>query len=296
MNEPPDRDPLVSCLCVTRHKPAKLRRAINCFLAQRYARKELVLVYETDDLETALVAREYHAHPEVSVHALGVTPKRTLGELRNLSIELAQGEYFCQWDDDDWYHVDRVGTQLRVLLENRQVASVLTNWFIFDATARRAYLSHMRLWEGSILCRKDVIGSAVHYPALRRLEDSFFLNALIAAHGVYPTVAPNLYVYEVHQANTWSQGHFQMLLSSAQPLSDPTSLLIGDILDGKYSAPEASVRLSSPDLLAELKYFHSSNLNLSNTQLERYRRTAERLEAAKAAQDCAARALSSIPL
>jgi hypothetical protein len=201
-----------------------------------------------------------------------------------LSIELAQGEYFCQWDDDDWYHVDRVGTQLRVLLENRQTALVLTHWFIFDTAARRAYFSHLRLWEGSLLCRKDVVGSEVRYPAMGRMEDSYFLNALIAAHGVYPMVAPNLYVYEVHRDNTWNVGHFQALFSASQPLSDRASQLVGDVLDEKYPALEASMRLNSPEVLAELKYFHLSNLHPPNTQLERYRRMLDKLEAARAAQ------------
>jgi glycosyltransferase involved in cell wall biosynthesis len=35
-------------------------------------------------------------------------PGRTLGSLRNLDIEMAQGEYVCQWDDDDWYHAGRI--------------------------------------------------------------------------------------------------------------------------------------------------------------------------------------------
>jgi len=41
--------PLISCVLVTRDRPGFFRQALRCFAAQRYPRKELVVV---DDGET----------------------------------------------------------------------------------------------------------------------------------------------------------------------------------------------------------------------------------------------------
>ena len=49
----PAPTPLISCLCVTRARVPLLKRAVACFHAQTYPQKELVLLYEHDDRETA---------------------------------------------------------------------------------------------------------------------------------------------------------------------------------------------------------------------------------------------------
>src|SRR5882762_9182892 len=114
--------PLVSCLCVTKNKLYQLKRAVNCFYGQSYARKELVIVYEGNKTE----ASKWISHlkdPKIKVVHVSVIPKLSLGELRNISIAHAKGEYFCQWDDDDWYHRDRVKIQLEQALAQRQPAT-----------------------------------------------------------------------------------------------------------------------------------------------------------------------------
>lgn len=274
--------PLVSCLCVTRGKPVKLRRAIECFLAQTYGNKELLLVYETDDPETARVAEQYRSHPGIFAHAISVSPKLSLGELRNLSIELCRGDYFCQWDDDDWYHVERIDTQYQAVIRTSQTAAVLTNWLMFDVAHNQAYFSHLRLWEGSILCRKDAFGGAVRYPALRRMEDTYFLNELIARCGVYPLVAPTLYIYEVHAGNTWNRRHFDLMFAASQPLPAGASQCVAEILAGRYTPQQASELLSSSEFVRELKYFHINNVLPPNWKLERYCERMESFETAKA--------------
>ena len=45
--------PLISCICITRNRPGYLSKAIVCFKQQTYPNKELVILYEEDDLLTA---------------------------------------------------------------------------------------------------------------------------------------------------------------------------------------------------------------------------------------------------
>jgi len=268
--------PLVSCLCLTRNKPRHLARAITCFLGQTYEPRELVVVHRSDDAETKAVLERYADNGKIVPISLEKDPARTLGHLRNISIERCNGEYFCQWDDDDWYHEDRIRLQVAGALDNHQDASVLTHLLFFDVASGKAYLSNMRLWEGTLLCRKAALGTSVRYRALPRMEDSFFMNAVIEHARVYPLVAPQLYIYEIHQSNTWNSEHFNFMLARAQPLSSTATSQIRGILAGEHSTHEASQILSSEALLGGLKYFHYNNLTLSDPQLENYRLQTQR--------------------
>lgn len=263
--------PLVSCLCLTRNKPHHLARAIACFLGQTYANRELVVIHRSDDTATREVLDRYADHRQILPIALEKDPQRTLGHLRNISIERCNGEYFCQWDDDDWYHEDRVRLQLEAALDNFQDASVLTHLMLFETTSDAAYLSNMRLWEGTVLCKKAALGTSVRYRALPRMEDSFFMNALIAEARVYPLVAPQLYIYEIHKSNTWNSDHFDFMLARSQPLAQAASTTIRKILANEYSVREASQLLNAETILGSLRFFHFNNLTLSDQQLERYR-------------------------
>ena len=262
--------PLVSCLCVTRNKPERLKRAIDCFLAQTYPNKELLIVYEDDDINTIKFLEGYDdeaLYGSMAMMEIAANPKSTLGELRNISMADCNGEYFCQWDDDDWYHADRLTISMNAIQSNLQDASILTNWLIFDDVKKQAYLSKFRLWEGSIFCKKSVINEKVCYPPLPRMEDSFFINFLLQACKVYPLTAPYLYIYTFHGNNTWPSSHFENLFSTSHPLSEGASKLIGDILSGKYSVAEGSARLQTDEFLNELNYLRLSKVNLTNEAL-----------------------------
>lgn len=262
--------PLISCLCVTRNKTEKLRLVINCFLAQRYPNKELLITYESDDKQTAEFISDFkgsYDNDNIYYLEIEVTPKRSLGELRNISIEYCKGEYFCQWDDDDWYHADRLKIQMEAIINNFQDASILTNWILFDETEQQAYFSLFRLWEGSILCSKSVITNELRYPALPKMEDAIFINLLVDKRRVYPVVASNLYIYVYHGLNTWSKEHFQRNFSYAQKLPSSISSLIGDILMEKYPIAEASDILNSEAFQKEIKYFFRNNINMPNKLL-----------------------------
>jgi glycosyltransferase involved in cell wall biosynthesis len=254
--------PLVSCLCVTKNKLYQLQRAVNCFYAQSYAHTELIIVYEGNKTE----ASDWIGHlkdPKIKVVQVSLFPKLSLGELRNISIAHAKGEYFCQWDDDDWYHRDRVKIQLEQARAQRQPVTFLMNWLIYNEKNSRAYFSQLRPWEGSILCRRDVY-PRIKYPDQSRAEDVHFQRQLMIKHRVFPVVSSPLYIYVFHGKNTWDKDHFNMLFKTSQKLSNAASLLIGDILGGQYSMKDASGLLHSDSLLDEINYFHSNKQNLKN--------------------------------
>ncbi len=214
---------LISCLCVTRGRVRLLRRAVRCFLDQTHGDRELVVVFESDDPAT----RDYLASladDRIRGIEVPVSPRQKLGSLRNLAVASARGRYVCQWDDDDWYHSDRLSEQLTALLNSGRPACVLSRWTCLDVETRRAYISPHRAWEGSILVERSAM---VAYPDLARGEDTVAIEMLAQRQQLHLLNRPELYVYTFHNGNTWNRAHWTDLFnrSIVLPFSRAQELL-----------------------------------------------------------------------
>jgi glycosyltransferase involved in cell wall biosynthesis len=248
--------PLISCLCVTRKRIELLKRAIACFVHQTYPNKELVIIFEDDDSETEKYAATL-IDKRIHCFKVGSDPKLTLGALRNISINKSKGEYFCQWDDDDWYHCERLSFQMNALEISKKKASVLAYWLMYDTVRKEAYLSFPTAWAGSLLCKKKVENDNILYPDLSKGEDLNLLLYLIHKNYLIPLIAPSLYIYTNNGNNTWSRDHFEQLCSSSQKLSKGATLMIKGVLENKYNQVEASQLLFKKKILEEINFFHS---------------------------------------
>ena len=195
--------PLVSCLMVSRGRLFPGRHAVECFLRQTHANRELVIVIDDPgcDLRAHVLAL---ADPRLRLVEIP-SGQRTLGELRNIAVANARGEYVCQWDDDDLYAPQRIEVQLATLVATGAAACLLRRWTLWWPEARRLAISGARTWEGSILAR---VCDLPPYPALRRGEDTEMIEALLARERVVSLDAPELYVYIRHGENTFGLAHF----------------------------------------------------------------------------------------
>jgi len=235
--------PLISCLCVTYKKPLLLKRAIACFEAQTYRNKELVLLYEDHDTETRQFLQTHSFSSCVRQVCVPGTPKKALGELRNIAIQFARGEFVCQWDDDDWYHRDRLTSQYNVIVKNKVNGSLLTRWVTFNGHEKKAFVSNRRHWEGSVLCRKSLFALKA-YDNREKGEDTNVIEYL-CAHNHLACIEdmPFLYVYVYHGNNTWSFNHFSGIFNASRELAG-YSTIIKNILEGACSPEESAVLLN----------------------------------------------------
>lgn len=246
-----NKQPLISCLCVTHNKPDLLLRAIRCFQAQTYANKELIILYETSDAETArLVVSLYE--PDIHIVPIDAKPKLTLGELRNESIRHCHGDYFCQWDDDDWYHPKRLEIQFKAIQLTGKQASVLTHWLLFDTIMRKAYCSHQRLWEGSLMCQTTIARTQIRYPPYGRGEDNQFMAELNAQYDIIHLPLPMLYVYTYNGCNTWDYTHFASFFKKGYPLTNWATTVIEQLLNHPLSDQSDSDTLITDDFIDEI--------------------------------------------
>ncbi|XZF16132.1 glycosyltransferase family 2 protein [Chitinophagaceae bacterium MMS25-I14] len=236
--------PLISCICITRGKPELLSRAIECFDAQSYPRKELVLLCESDDEITLKWLTGQQKDRQYRLVLEQGMPKRSLGQLRNRAIKEAAGTYICQWDDDDWYHADRLKLQQEALESTGYDACVLGRWLLYDSEQQEAYLSHNRLWEGSLLCKRT-LALQYAYPDVAKGEDTPFIELLYRRLQLYVLGnMPQLYIYNWHGKNTWHRQHWNDLFRYGRKFSGEEQKLVTDIMLGKINVTDGAELLN----------------------------------------------------
>jgi glycosyltransferase involved in cell wall biosynthesis len=228
-----------------------LKNAVTRFEEQSYPNKELLVVSAGYDAgyEAFIASLDCKG---VSYHWMECDGNVTLGELRNYALKISTGEYFCVWDDDDWYHFKRIEWQLKEATRNRKMGTILAYCLLFDTGNRTAFMSHLLFPPASLLCKKSVIDDDTLYPAMDRGEDSVFLNKLCQRNLLYPMARPDLYIYIWHGSNTTPGSKFGNFLTI--PFSDKLATIMGDIVDGKYSKERAAMLLRGDRFLRERDY------------------------------------------
>jgi len=248
--------PLISCLCVSHHAAFLLERSIACFCAQTYPNKELLIVFRENNPGIKAAAGK-NMHPGIKYIEVADEDCDTLGDLRNVSVQHAAGEYICVWDDDDWYPDNRLSLQMRGIRESQKDACILLHCIMYDMVGRQAYVSPLMPWEGSLMCRRAILADKLRYASMQRGEDTDLVAKLMWSNCIYPVILPVLYIYVYHGNNISGASHFNMFFARGQKLSKQTSLVIYDILENKMSHEKATGLLFSPLVLDEINYFYS---------------------------------------
>lgn len=215
-------NPKVSCLMVTRGTADRfemIKRSVHCYLTQTYPNRELVLVPDLppeSDLNALSSYLDSLSRPDIRC----VVPPRklSLGALRNLSVQSAQGSLICQWDDDDIFHSRRLDAQVQALQSDGADAVYLREVFHFFSQTREMFwtdwgLTKLTCHPATLLAEK---GKMAVYPEVgdesSRGEDTLVLRKLQSAGRTRVLSAPaSLYVYVFHGTNTMQYEHHRFL-------------------------------------------------------------------------------------
>jgi glycosyltransferase involved in cell wall biosynthesis len=143
--------------------------------------------------------------PSLKYHR--VTATLSLGELRNLALSIAEGEYFVQWDDDDYSSPNRI--QVQYEHTRNKPASVLRRVILLWPARRYSAISNPRFWEATLMARRDL---NLSFPPLDSAEDTPVIESMIRNRVPFGIVdQPDLYYYIVHGNNTSSPQHLAKL-------------------------------------------------------------------------------------
>src|SRR5271165_1401449 len=162
--------PLISCVMPTYGRPDYVDEAVAMFVQQDYPAKELLILNDCP-------GQVFHSdRADVRVFNYD-TRFPTLGEKRNVSIEIAQGELIAIWDDDDAY------LPWRLSFSYSELQRLRTPFYRPDrplyagqAELRNAPCVPEAISHSTVLFRKDLWKDAGGYPARNDTSDRFFFE------------------------------------------------------------------------------------------------------------------------
>lgn len=211
MNSKYNSNMKISCLTITQFSRMHLlRKSIWSFAQQVFSSgsKEIILVHhEGKECTNAIMKLLSEYKLEGRVIETAISP---LGGLRNVSIEHADGDILCQWDDDDFYHPDRLRIQSLPFENNQCMATTLGTQFFWFCDRGELYIRKggKEGIHGSIMFRNR---QGLQYDAaMAKGEDTKLIQALMlqgpaAIHRIDDS--PQLFVRTYHGLNTWEFEH-----------------------------------------------------------------------------------------
>lgn len=193
---------------VTANRRSLARRSLECLARQHWNALELIIVDDGDEDYSSLLSA-FHNRMEIRYERIARNEDLLLGELRNLALDLAGGEYCIQWDDDEWYHPDRIrGLWTRL---NQTGKAAMVTRFALMHLQEPTYRDHPFRIDGI----DGIPGSILHrrtehrYPNIGRSEDLAFMEAFQKEGqlGVTPE-GSHWMIRCYHGGNTWARSHF----------------------------------------------------------------------------------------
>lgn len=136
--------PLVSILIPAYNAEEWIADTIRSAIAQTWQRKEIIIVDDGSNDQTAAVARRF-ASAEVAVVS---TKNQGAAAARNHALRLSQGDYIQWLDADDLLAPDKIQLQLGALggVDSRRIL-LSSAWGYFNYRVRRARFVATSLWQ-----------------------------------------------------------------------------------------------------------------------------------------------------
>jgi glycosyltransferase involved in cell wall biosynthesis len=225
----------VACIMPTRDRRAFVPRAIECFLRQDHASRELLILDDGADPVRDLVPND----PRIRYVRLD-GPPRTIGAKRNLACaEAATADVIAHWDDDDWYPPWRLRAQVEAIAAGADVCGSSQLYYVNpDRTRawRYAYGGGEPYVVGNTLAYRRRVWEASPFPDVQVGEDARFLRTRERAQ-LRDLANPALCVAMLHDGNT-SPKHTNNVWWSPVPAANVLAL----VGEGAPAAPVSSIR------------------------------------------------------
>lgn len=206
--------PLVTCLCLTMKGREKfLRRAVDCFLAQTYKNRKLIIVADSwDDLESdvQLVGRSYEDMAILIPQSWFPMLRQSngtlnIGQKRNLGCQSAAGsDLIAVWDDDDYSAPSRIEEQVKHLQQRGASVTAYDRMFFTDGVEWWDFDYPKGFAAGTSLCfTRDWWKSHPFDEGQYGMigEDCRFITEAHQAGVFAPVACPQMYA-TIHSGNT----------------------------------------------------------------------------------------------
>lgn len=204
--------PLVSCLMVTRGTNTNLiENSLYSYSIQTYKNRELIIVTDCNTEDLIKLQILLNKYDDGSFKLVVTDGGIIIGTLRNISIESSSGEYCIQWDDDDFYHQDRIMTQYLRISSSDYDYCMLKDFMMYFYNT---HILSKHTWfddeihgmPPSIMFKRNI---EYRYPPTSHGEDIVITQPQYDfLKKCYVVNQPHLYVYVYHGNNSYRYDHY----------------------------------------------------------------------------------------
>lgn len=184
---------LVSAVMPTRGRPEYSKIALECWKAQDWRDKEIVIVDHS-----AEPSFPDGVESETVVYAR--TDKTTIGTLRNEGCKRARGEFIANWDSDDQYGPHRITDQVERLIQSGESVTGYRN-IVFTDGENRWLNTNWPGGYGASLCYRRSWWEAHPFPDSNE-EDWAFVSEAMRADQFAVGDADGHMIATIHTGNT----------------------------------------------------------------------------------------------
>lgn len=196
------QSPDVTALMITTGRLELVAQSVADYQRQTYGTRAMVIV--TDGPESVVTGLLQLAEADPSIRVVRFAGGGSLGELRNVGLDAAPSDWTIQWDDDDWYHPDRLAHQVAGIKPGKSAVLLQEQLHYRRDTGEFAWIRKPVGIDGTILYDRRY---PLRYPALRRSEDTA-LVAELRRHDQIALVPGGIhYCRTYHGANAWGAAH-----------------------------------------------------------------------------------------
>lgn len=192
-----NKPPPVYCLMVTGHthdRVAFARNSVANFLSQSYDDKHMVIINQSD---TAITEEDRPNILEIFVNSEG----KTLGELRNMSLQLVPpNAIWTTWDDDDWRAPEYISTMVSAMERENADFLMYQTRIEYNHLTKFAFKLTLRSGLMTFFAKQNPYLQYAHVPTSedKPLKDfaKRHLNTYVLKND------PKLYIRLIHGGNT----------------------------------------------------------------------------------------------
>lgn len=189
------REQGVTCLCLSRNRREWLPEAIESYLAQSYAPRELLIVADGDDVQDLVPDR-----PDIRL--IQIEPGRNIGDKRNYGVALARGRYIAHWDDDDYSAPDRILDQVDRLQKSGLPITGYSQIDFTDGWQWWRFTGDEGFAPGSSLFYERTWWEKHPFPFIQVAEDGAFVENARLRGQIVTSKSNGLLTASVHDGNT----------------------------------------------------------------------------------------------
>jgi glycosyltransferase involved in cell wall biosynthesis len=188
-------NPLVTCVCLTRNRREWLPKAIDCFLAQTYEPRELLILADGQPVADLV--------PKSALIRFSQMPERLdIGPKRNAGVAMAYGRVIATWDDDDLSAPGRLEDQVFRLVTSGKSVTGYSSMKFTDGVRTWLYKGTPAVGIGSSLVYLRDWALQHPFPDKNVGEDNGFVAAAMAEGQFIAAPAKDFMVATIHPGNT----------------------------------------------------------------------------------------------